>query len=133
MQEAFAKFDVARFYIDPRHWETQADRWADMFGADRVILWPTNKIERMFQALSRFIEDSHEGITTHDADPTARIHALNARRIAKPGDKYVIGKPSESQKIDILMADILAHEAAADMRVSGWAESRESTYFRLPR
>ena len=132
-QEIFARYDVARFYIDPRHWETQADRWADMFGADRVILWPTNKIERMFQALSRFIEDSHEGITTHDADPTARIHALNARKVAKPGDKYVIGKPSENQKIDILMADILAHEAAADMRVSGWSESKESTYFRLPR
>ena len=34
-------------------------------------------------------------------------------------DKYVIGKPSEHQKIDILMADVLAHEAASDVRATG--------------
>lgn len=105
--------------MDPRHWETQADRWAEMFGEDRVVLWHTNKIERMFQALSRFIEDTAENITSHDGDATAKLHALAARRIAKPGDKYIIGKPSETQKIDILMADILAHEAAADSRAAG--------------
>jgi len=119
--EVFAAFKVARFYIDPRHWETQADEWALEHGEDVVVQWPTNKIDRMFDALVRFLEDTTEKSTTHDGDETAKVHALNARKVAKPGDKYILGKPSEVQKIDILMADVLAHEAAADMRGEGWA------------
>jgi hypothetical protein len=46
---------------------------------------------------------------------------MAARMVAKPGDKFVLGKPSENQKIDISMADILAHEAACDMRQLGWS------------
>lgn len=74
----------------------------------------------MYEALTRFIEDTTEGLTTHDGCPAATTHALNARKVAKPGDKYILGKPSEHQKIDVLMADILAHEAAADSRAAGW-------------
>ena len=118
--EMFARYKVSRFYVDPRHWETQADAWALEHGTDVVVQWPTNSVSRMYEALTRYLEDSHEGTTTHDNDPTARAHALNARKVAKPGDKYLLGKPSEHQKIDILMADILAHEAAADMRALGW-------------
>ena len=118
--EVFASYNVARMYVDPRHWETQADTWAAQFGEDVVVQWPTNKIDRMFEALSRYIEDLHEGLTIHDGDTTAREHALHARKIAKPGDKYILGKPAEHLKIDILMADILAHEAASDMRACGW-------------
>lgn len=121
--EVFATFKVARFYIDPRHWETQADDWALEHGDEVVAQWPTNQVNRMFDALLRFLEDSKELLTTHSDDVTAKTHALHARKIAKPGDKYVIGKPSEHQKIDVLMADILAHEAAADMRASGWNDT----------
>ncbi|WP_058120559.1 hypothetical protein [Actinobaculum massiliense] len=129
IQELFAHYDVARFYIDPRHWETQADTWAGMYGEDRVVQWPTNQVRRMFEALSRFLEDSYEGITTHDADPTAREHALHARKVAKPGDQYILGKPAEHMKIDILMADILAHEAASDMRALGWGQATDTRVF----
>ena len=130
--EIFAKYEVARMYVDPRHWETQADEWALEHGDDVVVLWPTNQISRMFDALSRFLEDTTELATTHDGDATATLHALAARKVAKPGDKYILGKPSENQKIDVLMADVLAHEAAADMRADGWTESGPA-YIRLPR
>lgn len=118
--ELFDRYSVARMYVDPRHWETQADQWATEFGDDVVVTWPTNQIGRMFDALVRFLEDTAEGVTTHDGDPTAKLHALAARKLAKPGDKYILGKPAETQKIDILMADVLAHEAAADQRIEGW-------------
>lgn len=131
--EIFTKYKVSRFYVDPRHWETQADAWALEHGEDVVVVWPTNRIERMFFALTRFLEDMTEGTTTHSDDVTAKLHALAARKVAKPGDKYLLGKPSENQKIDILMADILAHEAAADSRADGWAVDTGPTYFRLPR
>lgn len=120
IEEIFERYTVARFYVDPRHWETQADEWATRHGEDVVVEWPTNKIGRMFPALTRFLEDTAERATTHDGDITARLHALAARKIAKAGDQYILGKPSENQKIDILMADVLAHEAAADARVAGW-------------
>jgi len=130
--EMFTRYKVARFYVDPRHWETQADEWALEHGEDIVAQWPTNQINRMFEALTRFLEDTAEKLTTHDGDVTAKEHALAARKVAKPGDKYILGKPSEKQKIDILMADILAHEAASDMRALGWADTGPK-YIRLPR
>lgn len=123
VREMFTRYDVMRMYVDPLHWETQADKWADDFGEDRVTLWFTNRPNIMFASLVRYLEDSRAGLTTHDADPQARTHALNARKVAKPGDKFILGKPSEHQKIDILMADVLAHEAAADVRASGVAST----------
>lgn len=131
--ELFDRFTVARMYVDPRHWETQADAWALEHGDDVVIIWPTNSISRMFPALNRYLTDLTEGTTTHDDCPITKTHALNARKLAKPGDKFILGKPSEHQKIDALMADVLAHEAAADARAAGWVENTGPAYFRLPR
>lgn len=129
MAEVFSMYKVARLYVDPRHWETQADEWASEHGEDVVVLWPTNQVSRMHDALVRFLEDSAERLTTHDDDPTVRAHALNARKVAKAGERYILGKPAEHQKIDVLMADVLAHEAAADQRAEGWAETVRSTVF----
>ena len=132
--ELFANNTIARMYVDPRHWETQADAWALEHGEDVVVVWPTNAVARMFPALDRYITDLTEAETTHDGCPITRTHALNARKLAKPGDKFILGKPSEHQKIDALMADVLAHEAAADARAAGWTDVPAGpTYFRLPR
>lgn len=131
--EVFATYKVARVYVDPRHWETQADEWAAEHGEDVVIQWPTNQIGRMHPALVRMLEDSAERLTTHDDEHAFRLHMLAARKVARPGDRFLLGRPSESQKIDIAMADVLAHEAAADMRADGWAAETGPTYFRLPR
>jgi hypothetical protein len=38
---------------------------------------------------------------------------------AHPGEKYIIGKPAEHQKIDIAMSGTLAHEAVMDAIASG--------------
>lgn len=121
VDEVFRTYRVARMYVDPRHWETQADQWALEHGDEVVLLWPTNSITRMFPALNRYVTDLVEASTTHDDCTITRTHALNARKVAKPGDKFILGKPSEHQKIDALMADVLAHEAASDARAAGWA------------
>ena len=127
--EIFAKYDVSRMYCDPRDWHTEIEEWALIYGAERVVEWPTNQIGRMFEALNRYHTDILEGATTHADDVTYRTHALNARKVAKPGDKYILGKPSDHQKIDVLMADILAHEAAADARAEGWADPVDNRMF----
>jgi hypothetical protein len=122
VEQTFAGFKVARMYCDPRDWQTEIDAWSLEHGEDVVVQWPTNQIGRMFAALDRYLTDLAEGATTHLEDPVYRTHALNARKVAKPGDKYILGKPADHQKIDVLMADVLAHEAAADARTAGWAK-----------
>lgn len=126
--EMFDRFAVARMYCDPRDWMTEIDEWALEHGEHVVMQWPTNQIARMFGALDRYITDMAEGASTHDGCQITHTHALNARKLAKPGDKYILGKPSEHQKIDALMADILAHTAAADARASGWLAPVQDAY-----
>lgn len=128
VDELFSKYDVARFYCDPHPWETQVDDWSLRYGSDIVVPWPTNQIGRMYDALTRFLQDTADHTTTHSVDATAKLHMMAARKVAKPGDRYVLGKPSQNQKIDITMADILAHEAAADMRQIGWGQQDDSVY-----
>lgn len=132
VDELMRRYRVSRMYIDPRHWETQADAWALEFGDDVVIQWPTNSIARMFPALVRYREDMAEGLTSHEPDEVFSAHALAARKVAKPGDKYILGKPAEHMKIDVLMADVLAHEAASDARAAGWSAASSETIFFLP-
>ena len=120
------RYKVGRLYCDPRHFETQIDQWATKYGEDVVWEFPTNSATRMFPALVRYREDLAEGLTTHDDDPTMKAHALAARKVSKPGDKFLLGKPSDNQKIDLVMADVLAHEAAADARASGWGSESEA-------
>lgn len=122
----FRRFDVSRMYCDPRDWQTEIDEWALAYGEKVVIQWPTNQIGRMFASLDRYITDLAEGATVHLDDVTYKTHALNARKLGKPGDKYILGKPADHQKIDVLMADVLAHEAAADARADGWAKVRNN-------
>lgn len=125
----FARYDVARMYCDPRDWQTEIDEWALTYGEKVVAQWPTNQIGRMFDGLNRYRTDVAEGATEHLDDPVYRVHALNARMLAKPGDKFILGKPSDHQKIDILMADVLAHEAAADARAEGWTADADARMF----
>jgi hypothetical protein len=119
VDEIGRRYRLRRFYCDPRDWRTEIGEWALKFGEEEVFEWSTYRIDAMFLALKRARNDLRAGRTTHDADPVAAQHVSNARMVAKPGDKYILGKPSPHQKIDIAMADTLAHEAAADLHAIG--------------
>ena len=129
VKQIFEKYRIQRFYCDPFDWRTEIEGWSVDYGDKTVIEWPTNKIERMFNALNRYRNDLKEIVTTHDGDPDYELCALAARMIAKAGDKFILGKPAEHLKIDVLMADILAHEAACDARATGWAAVTEDRMF----
>lgn len=125
------RYRVARMYCDPRDWQTEIDDWALRYGEEVVVQWPTNQIGRMFAALNRYRTDLVEGATDHLRDLDYQAHAMNARMLAKPGDKFILGKPSDHQKIDVLMCDVLAHEAAADARAAGWSDQLSPSIFFL--
>jgi phage terminase large subunit-like protein len=71
-------------------------------------------------ALVRFEADLRTGALTHDGCPITAAHIGNARKIPKPGDRFILGKPSQHQKIDAAVTSVLCHEAAADARAAGW-------------
>jgi phage terminase large subunit-like protein len=74
----------------------------------------------MHEALERFLTDLHANRIRHDGCPLTASSMGNARKLAKLSDRYLLGKPSQTQKIDPTMASVLAHEAAADARAAGW-------------
>jgi len=132
VDELFARYDVVRMYADPYLWSSELDEWAATYGAETVVARPSSQLSRMFEDLTRYMVDVAERSTVHDGDQTTKLHALAARRVAKPGGRYVLGKPAETQKIDLLMADVFAHAAAADARADGWvaAADRRVVVFR---
>lgn len=128
LAEVFDRFEVRRLYADPPRWETDVDRWALEFGENRVIEWPTYRPKQMHEALERFVTDLAAGRIKHDGCPLTALNLANARKVAARGgsDRYVLGKPSQVQKIDAAMATVLAHEAASDERAAGWSKPRRN-------
>lgn len=126
VDEIFSTWRVGRFYCDPQDWYSEIGDWSLAHGDGHVSEWPTNKIDRMFHAIRRFETDLASGRMSQDGCPITAIAMANCRKVAKPGQKYVLGKPADHQKIDPAMASILAHEAAADAREAGWSDAPSS-------
>ncbi|MGP9490062.1 terminase [Glutamicibacter sp. AOP5-A2-7] len=129
VDELMERFKVKRFYCDPHDWYSEIGDWSLKYGDEKVFEWNTSRISKMYDEIKRFEVDLKERRLTHDGCPIAGIHFANARKIAKPGQKYVLGKPTQHQKIDVAMARILAHTAASDARVAGWGEETDSRMF----
>lgn len=121
----FETYDVERFYFDPPYWETDIERWALEFGDERVLKWDTGRgqtrIPAVHAALERYLTDLNSGALTHDGCPITAAHMANARKIGKPGDRYILDKPNDDQKIDAAVTSVICHEAASDARAAGWA------------
>lgn len=126
VDEMFDRYTVARMYCDPHDWYSEIGEWALKYGEEHVFEWNTSRVNKMYDEIRRFEVDLKERRLTHDGCPIATIHAANARKIAKPGQKYVLGKPADHQKIDVIMARILAHTAASDAHAAGWVDEADS-------
>lgn len=124
VDEIRTRYQIQRFYADPQDWRSEIGEWALHIGQDHVFEWPTNQIKRMYAAISRFEIDLAHGRITHDGCPLTALAMANAKKVAKTGQQYVLGKPSEHQKIDAAMATILAHEAAMDAHAKQWTQEK---------
>jgi len=125
VDEMFTEYEIERSYWDPEDWDSEIDDFALRYGERRVIVWRTNRVTQMYEAIRRMETDLITGAISHDGCKTTALHVANARKVAKPGQKYVLGKPADHQKIDLAMASVLAHEAAADARAAGWSSEPE--------
>lgn len=130
VDEIFSTYRVSRLYCDPRDWQTEIEVWAGEHGDEHVIEWDTgrgsSRVPQVHDMLERFVTDLTTGALTHDDCPITAVHVANARKLARPGERYILGKPTEDQKIDMAMASALAHEAACDARAAGWATPKRA-------
>jgi phage terminase large subunit-like protein len=131
IEELFRRYKVKRFYCDPQDWETDIETWALAYGVETVIVWPTNVVSRMHPELVRFEEDLIERRIRHDGCPITVGAAANARKKPQPGQRFTIEKPNEHQKIDALMARVLAHTAARDSIAAGWTATKARSKVRV--
>jgi hypothetical protein len=125
--EVCETFEVVRAYLDPPGWKSEIDAWAAEYGEKVFLRWETYRTTQMHSALLRFHADVTKTDTafTHDGDPIVATHIRNARKLARAGQKYVLGKPAQTQKIDAVMSSALANEAAGDVTAAGaWPKPR---------
>ncbi len=120
VDELFIRYKVQRFYCDPKDWYSEIGDWALSYGDEHVFEWPTDRIKAMYAEIKRFEIDLSTRRITHDGCPITAIHMANARKAAKAAQQYILIKPADHQKIDAVMARILAHTAASDAREGGW-------------
>ncbi|NIL77616.1 terminase TerL endonuclease subunit [Rhodococcus sp. B10] len=125
VDEIFDRYKVERMYCDPQDWYSEIGDWSRNHGEEHVFEWHTGRVNQMYESIRRFETDLATGRISHDGCPITAIHIANARKVAKPGQKYVLGKPTDHQKIDAAMASIVAHEAAADSWAAGWPEPNQ--------
>lgn len=122
------KYRMRRLYADPRDWESEIGDWSLKYGDEVVFEWHTYRIMQMHHGLVQSINDYKSGRSKHDKCAMTQEHMMNARMVAKPSDRYILGKPNMHRKIDLAMADTLAHIAAQDLHVEQkWGEQARLT------
>lgn len=139
VDEIFSRFTVVRAYFDPAgsargvsaeadamevveddSWRLELKQWQANFptpdGKPRVFAWETGTVGKIHPVLESFRQavNGEESGFRHDACPTARTHIGNAIMRARTGQRYILGKPSEIQKIDHAMSSVLVFEAYSD-------------------
>lgn len=130
VDEICTRYKVIRAYCDPRDWQSEIGDWALKYGDKIFLEWATNRIRQMHEALTRYVTDLTTARSSHDGCEITALHIGNARKSAKPGERYILSKPHGAyhQKIDMAMADVLAHEAGEDARIDGWGVKQPSNY-----
>jgi hypothetical protein len=115
--ELMDRLKVVRFYFDPPDWKTEGDEWAAKYGEKRVIRWETYRLVQMHAAAQRLFTDvtKVDSAFQHDGCDFTKVHVRNARKLPRPNKRYVLGKPSQMQKIDLAVTSIIVHEAAGDI------------------
>jgi hypothetical protein len=139
VDELFARFRVVRAYFDPAgsargisaeadamevveddSWRNEIKAWQATYkndeGKPRVFAWETASVAKIHPVLEAFRQavNGDESDFKTDACKTTAIHIANAVMRARTGQRYILGKPNENQKIDLAMSDVLCAEARAD-------------------
>ena len=141
VDELFTRFHVVRAYFDPAgsargasaeadamevveddSWRFELKTWQATYltgdGKPRVFPWATNSVSTSHPVLEAFRQSvngsNEETAFRHDGCKTTETHIGNAIMRARTGQRYILGKPNENQKIDMAMSSVLCAEAHSD-------------------
>jgi phage terminase large subunit-like protein len=113
VMDAFRRFDVREMSADPPYWAQQLNRWAEMYGEDRVLAFNTFVRKRMAAACSSFYQAATSGGLTHDAHPGLTRHVGNAVLRESSSGAYITKEDKSSpKKIDAAIAAVIAWNRA---------------------
>lgn len=120
---------------DPTSWITEIERWAGLYGPETFVPWQmggSTRTRAVHASLVRFEADLQSRRLTHDGCPVTSAHVANSRKIPKPGDRFLLGKPAGAhhQKIDLAVTSVLCHEATSDALADGWGSKTSLTRVR---
>jgi hypothetical protein len=117
LDQVMTTYRVVRVYWDPPDWKTEIDDAAAKYGDKRVLRWETYRLVQMHAAAQRLHTDvvKADSPFTHDGCKHTTTAVRNARKLPRANQKYVLGKPSQAQKIDMAVASIICDEAAGDV------------------
>lgn len=124
LEETFDRYDVVLMWADPQHWQNDLGRWAQRHGALRVLERWTNNDDWMARELERLHTAVLNDDVTHDDDPRASRHVLNAQRYLKRSasadpdgkrERVLVAKAHRNSpdKIDMVPTWVLAYAARA--------------------
>ena len=97
--------------------------------AEEVHSWSmsgSSRITAVWEALKRFESDLEHHAITQDAVRSPSRTCATQDASPSPGERYGLGKPKQTRKIDAAVTSVLAHEAACDARAAGWGRKRKA-------
>lgn len=132
---AFDTFRVFRLYGDPPYWEAELDRWAGLYGRERVVKTWTNRWAWMARACAAFANAIGNGDVSHSGDADYARHIGNAHRfeLAMRNEEgrrmFVVTKerPESRNHIDLAVSGILSWQARLDALALGLGRQRKWT------
>ena len=120
VDEIMNRYKVVRFYSDPHDWRSEIAKWHRDYPITIVAEWATSTDRRVHPQIMQLETDLSTGEVGYIRSKILTTHVANARRVARPAQRYSIGKATERQKIDAAMSMILAHAARHDAIKDGW-------------
>ena len=127
--ETFKKFNVVRMYCDPPYWQDSIDKWSAEFGEKVVIQWWTNRSRAVVAALNRYHTAVLQSQMTHDGNEIVTRHMHNAKvKMTRDGAQIRKDRPQSPNKIDLVMASVLAYEARGDAIEAGLNKVKKKVY-----
>jgi len=127
VEHIFETYEVWRMYCDPPYWQESIDKWAGLYGDDKVIYWWTNNRKKTAFIMREFKSDMRADVMSHDGSEALVRHVGNAVR--KPTNMrdeegmflWLIGKDGAKSpnKIDLAMCAALSWRAKGDAIKSG--------------
>jgi phage terminase large subunit-like protein len=110
---AFSRFEVLEMSADPPYWAQQIQRWAELFGEDRVLAFNTFVRKRMAAAVSSFYQAATQDGLTHDGHEGLGRHVDNAVLKETAQGAYIVKEDKSSpRKIDAAIAAVIAYNRA---------------------